>query len=465
MDRAMSSTKPDRRWSLRTRLLTLLLCLAAGLFGASAGLNWHAQHQTSERLFDESLRKSADLLLQLAEHELAEHGLILGIALLQAEARPAAADLRFQIWTLDMQNPSQSDSLPQAPLLPFGTEGFGWSEVNGARWRAYAKWNDAHTLQIQVAQEPSRKAELDRLTLWQIAGGAALLLALASALIWVIVDSTLAPLQRTAVSVSERSEQDLRDVDIANAPREVLPLVDALNRLLQRIRTALQAERRFTADAAHELRTPLAAIRANAQVLLAARDPAEREETARDLLASVDRGTHLIEQLLELARADRSLQQDRLREVELADVAREQLDAHRAEADRCGIDLRGELASGMVRGDPGLLSVMVRNLVDNALRYTPRGGHVTIAVRQGTGGPTLVVDDDGPGIPLQDRERVFERFSRLPGRRATGSGLGLSIVRRVADLHRASVLVSEGPGERGTSVTVRFGAGAEAPSA
>ena len=188
---------------------------------------------------------------------------------------------------------------------------------------------------------------------------------------WAIVDATFRPLHRTTASVGERSEQDLREVDAEKAPREVQPLVMALNRLLQRIRNALQTERRFTADAAHELRTPLAAIRANAQVLIGARDQAEREATARDLLASVDRSTRLVEQLLALARADQPLHDDKLCEVDIADVAREQLAAHRSRAEQAGINLRSELASGCTRADPALLSVMVRNLLDNALRYTP----------------------------------------------------------------------------------------------
>ncbi|MBK9251325.1 MAG: sensor histidine kinase N-terminal domain-containing protein [Proteobacteria bacterium] len=451
-----------RGWSLRTRLLVLLVCLAAALFGTSAVLNWRAHHEASDRLFDDSLRGSAHLLLQLAEHEMAEHGEVLGLALLQAETQPGPAGFHFQIWTPDMLAAAGagagSGSALQAPLLPFAAEveRFGWTTVNGASWRSYSTWNRPRTLHIQIAQEPTRHAALDRLALWRIAGGAAFLLAMAAVLMWVVVDATFRPLHRTAASVGERSEQDLREVDTAGVPREVRPLVDALNRLLLRIRSALQTERRFTADAAHELRTPLAAIRANAQVLVAARDQAEREATARDLLASVDRSTRLVEQLLALARADQPLHDDKLREVDLADVAREQLAVHRDRAEQCGVELRGTLQPGATRADPALLSVMVRNLLDNALRYTPPGGRITVATGAHEEGPVLTVEDDGPGIPEPERERVFERFHRLPGQKATGSGLGLSIVRRVADVHGARVAIAAGEGEKGTRVSVRF---------
>ena len=445
-----------RDWSLRTRLLVLLLSLVAVLFAASAVMNWRAHHEASDRLLDDSLRGSATLLLHLAEHEMAEHGQVLGLALLKAETQPGPTGLRFQIWTRDMQAAARAGSAVPESLLPFDADGFGWAQVEGGRWRSYSTWNTDHTLQIQIAQEPSRHAALDRLALWRMAGGALLLLVVAAVLIWLIVDATLLPLQRTTASVGERSEQDLREVDAAGAPREVWPLVDALNRLLKRIRTALQTERRFTADAAHELRTPLAAIRANAQVLVGARDQAERESTVRDLLASVDRSARLVEQLLALARADQPLQDDKLREVDIADVAREQLAAHRTRAEQRGIELQAALQAGATRADPALLSVMVRNLLDNALRYTPPGGHITIATGADANGPVLTVEDDGPGIPEAERERVFERFHRLQSQRASGSGLGLSIVRRVADVHGARVAIAAGSGDRGTRVSVSF---------
>jgi two-component system, OmpR family, sensor histidine kinase QseC len=447
-----------RGWSLRSRLLALLVCLAAVLFGTSAVLNWRAHHEASDRLFDDALRGSAHLLMQLAEHEMAEHGQVLGLALLQAETQHGPAGFRFQIWTPDMLAAARAGKSPQAPLLPFAAEGerFGWTPVNGSSWRTYSTWNAARTLQIQIAQEPTRHAALDRLALWRIAGGAALLLVLAAVLMWVIVDATFRPLQRTAARVEERSDQDLREVETDGAPREVRPLVEALNRLLQRIRTALQTERRFTADAAHELRTPLAAIRTNAQVLVGARDQDERERTARDLLASVDRSTRLVEQLLALARADQPIHDDKLRDVDIADVAREQLAAHLGRAEQCGVQLRSALQPGATRADPALLSVLVRNLLDNALRYTPAGGHITVMTGASAEGPVLTVEDDGPGIPEPERERVFERFRRLPGHKAPGSGLGLSIVRRVADVHGAQVAIAAGPGEKGTRVSVRF---------
>jgi signal transduction histidine kinase len=444
------------RWSLRTRLLTALVTLAAALFGLSSVQNYLAWRETSGRLFDGSLRESAGLLMQLVEHEIAEHGRILGIALLRAETSASPYGFQFQVWTPDMQAGVRSAQLPTTPLLPFATEGFGWTSIAGERWRAYAVWNSDHTLQIQIAQPQHQRHALDRQALLRLLANAVVLLGLAGAFIWWIVTATIRPLQQTADSVAQRSERDLGAVDTRGAPCEVLPLLDALNHLLRRTAETLQKERRFTADAAHELRTPLAAIRANAQVLVAARDAAEQENTAQDLIASVDRSTRLVEQLLALARADQSDDSGQVQQVDLAAVAAEQLRAHDALAVRRGITLRGELQAASLQGDPALLAALVRNLVDNALRYTPAGGAVQVTTATQGNWAVLDVDDSGPGIPVAERQRVFERFYRVAGARATGSGLGLSIVLRIAEVHGANVSITEGPAGAGTRVRVMF---------
>jgi two-component system, OmpR family, sensor histidine kinase QseC len=445
-----------RQWSLRSRLLVLLVALTTGLFGLSAIQNWQSHHAARDQLFDNSLRESANLLLQLAEHEVAEHGQILGIALLKAETQTGPYGFRFQIWTPDMQAGFRSAKLPTSPLLSFQADGFGWTQIDGARWRAYSAWNSSHSLQIQIAQAQAQRLALDQQSILRNALDIALLLIIASALIWLIVTASVRPLQLTAESVGERSEQDLRPIEAPNAPHEVQPLVTALNRLLLRIRMALQRERQFTADAAHELRTPLAAIRTNAQVLVAARDQIERDATARDLLSSVDRSTRLIEQLLALARADQTLGDETLCQVDLADIARDQLSAHRAFAEQRKVSLEATVQEATVRADPALLSILVRNLLDNALRYTPSGGRVVITTSTDATAKRLQVEDNGPGIPVEERARVFERFRRIVGHRSTGSGLGLSIVRRIADVHGATVEILGGADEQGTRLAVTF---------
>ncbi len=184
-------------------------------------------------------------------------------------------------------------------------------------------------------------------------------------------------------------------------------------------------------------------------MLVGARDAHEREATARDLIASVDRSTRLVEQLLALAKADATLRPDSIRQNDLAELAHQQVLAHMPLAARQGVRIITALAPQPVRGDPALLAVLLRNLIENALHYTPAGGEVRVSCGGDASGGWLEVADDGPGIAPEERERVFERFYRAAGQKATGSGLGLSIVWRIAELHGASVQILGGRDDAG----------------
>lgn len=444
-------------WSLRRRLLAALTTLAAALFAINATQDYLAFRAASNRLFDDTLRETAGLLMQLVQHEVGEHGRLLGIELLRAETKPGPYDFRFQVWTPDMQSGYLS-SAGQRPLVPFDTEGFAMANVDGEIWHAFSMWSPDHTLQVQVAQSQELRLAQQRQSLLRLAGSFVLMMVLATIMIRWIVASSVRPLRETAVSVGQRNEQDLSPVDAHRVPKEARPLLDALNRLLARMEDVLASERRFTSDAAHELRTPLAAIRANAQVLVGARDAGERERTTNDLLASVDRSTRLVDQLLALARADRSVDAMHCDDVDLAEVVRDQVEQHQALAARQGIRLESQPASAPLHGDAGLLAIMVRNLLDNALRYTPAGGSVSIATSTTAQGVELTVSDDGPGIPHAERSKVFERFYRLEGSPGMGSGLGLSIVQRIVVQHDGTAVV-EGGERGGTTIRITFSAG------
>ncbi len=449
----MSRSRP---WSLRRRLLAWLAGTAALLFIADASQNYLATRAASSQLLDDSMRETAGLMLQLAHHELAEHGQMLGIELLRAETNPGPYGFQFQIWTRDMQAGYRSNALSDKPLMSFEADGFGWADVNGERWRTYAAWSDDRSLQIQIAQPQSPRKALNKAALVHAAMGALLLLALTTALIVWILARTIWPLQTTARSVSQRGEHDLRPIAAPDAPEEVLPLVAALNRLLERISQTLQRERRFTADAAHELRTPLAAIRANAQVLVGAQDQAEREITSRNLIVSVDRSARLVEQLLSLARADSTLRPEAVQQIDLAELAASALDAQRVLAQERGITLLREGGHASMQGDRALLAVLLRNLLENALRHTPRGGVVTVRTRSAQEQATIEVIDTGDGVQPEERERIFRRFHRAPQAASGGSGLGLSICARIAELHNARIDVLEGESGRGACFRVVF---------
>ncbi|MCC6656772.1 MAG: hypothetical protein IT512_01160, partial [Rhodocyclaceae bacterium] len=276
-------------------------------------------------------------------------------------------------------------------------------------------------------------------------------------LVWLAVGAGLAPLAGVAREVARRDPDNLAPLDPGRSPREVLPLVAALNALFGRLKDSLEQERRFTADAAHELRTPLAAVKTQAQVALGATGEAERSRALANVVAGTDRASRLVEQLLVLARLDPQTALPTGQPVDLHELARQGVAELAPAAAAKGVEMG--LAPGEatpVAGDAVLLAVLLRNLLDNAVRYTPSGGEVEVSVGRTSGGASLAVVDSGPGIPEAERGKVCERFHRLLGSGEDGSGLGLSIVRRIADLHRATVVLGEGPGGRGLRVEVTF---------
>jgi len=296
-----------------------------------------------------------------------------------------------------------------------------------------------------------------------------LVFGLAAMLLILALRRGLAPLDRTALDVAARSASSLAPIDTAGLPREITPLVLALNGLLQRLANSLQARQRFVADAAHELRTPITALRLQLQLLQGAADDASRRVAAEALQAGVDRAQHLVEQLLHLSRAEPGAQPAPLRRLELAALAQAAVGRASAKADSRGIDLGARIeAPGEVAGDEEQLRVLIDNLVGNALRFTPRGGVVDVVVADADGCTVLRVIDDGPGIAAEARDRVFERFHRAPGvapahAGESGSGLGLAIVKAIADAHGAQVTLHAGPGGRGLEVRVVFPATGAAP--
>jgi signal transduction histidine kinase len=274
--------------------------------------------------------------------------------------------------------------------------------------------------------------------------------------IWFATWRGLRPLDEVAAELGKRAPERLDPVVPAAAPREIRPLLEALNALFGRVGQTLDNERRFTTDAAHELRTPLAAITAQAQVAARARDAAERDHALAQLATSARRAGHLVEQLLTLARLDPAAELP-MSELLLDTLAAEVCADHGAAALEKNVAL--ELAAPTpvtVSGNAAMLRVLLRNLVDNAVRYTPAGGKVGVGVTALHGEVLLTVSDSGPGIPAAQRANALRRLHRLAGQDIEGSGLGLSIVARIAELHRARLELADGIGRPGLSVRVKF---------
>jgi two-component system OmpR family sensor kinase len=433
--------------SLRARLLAWLL---AGVVSVGAAGGWIVYRNAlaeADAFFDYHLRETALILRdQPVEY------------LLPQQIAPADASYDFvvQVWSLDGVRVYLSR--PHATLPAITTLGFSTVSTAEGRWRVYGA--QALTRVIQVAQPMSvREKRAAQLALSTLAPFA-LLLPVLALLIWLAVGQALRPLERLTGLVKARRVNALEPLPDARLPDEVRPLVGALNELLARLQGALGRERAFMADAAHELRTPLTALHLQMDMLARASGEAERGAAMERLSAGVQRAIRLVEQMLALAREEPRTPPQRV-PVELEPLAREVIAEHLPLADAHHIDLGlGASRALTVSGDPDALRTLLRNLVDNAVRYGGDGGRVDVSVEGGGSADapraTLAVTDSGPGIPPEERARVFDRFYRRAGTAPPGSGLGLSIVKAIADAHGATLTLTHGPDGRGLRVIVSF---------
>lgn len=375
-----------------------------------------------------------------------------GAGAMQSPARAAAPLPRIRneygrlefvttVWTRGGQRVHSSNS---AIELPFRSRS-GLSEVTagGEKWHLYTIVLEDGI--VQAAQRVSEREALARETASAAVIPALSLLAVIAGLLTFALRRGLSPLARAAGEVATRSVEALHPIPLESQPRELHQLIDAINDLMARLGEALALQRNFLADAAHELRTPITALRLQLQLLERTTDETRREAAMDELRAGMARAQHSVEQLLQLSRLGPETPALKREPVDLAALARETVGRFSVRADELRIDLGAVVTEGpMVQGDPGQLAILLDNLVDNALRHTPAGGKVDVAASGGGGQPCLSVADNGPGIPAQERERVFDRFYRSPATAASsGSGLGLAIVRAVAQRHGATVLLDE----------------------
>ncbi len=275
--------------------------------------------------------------------------------------------------------------------------------------------------------------------------------------VWLGVYFGLKPLLSLRRQIEAGSPRDLQHLDARAVPAEVKPLVDALNLLFDLLKESARAQRRFVADTAHQLRTPIAGLQGHLELLM--NDPAAAGVQGRlvCLRDGMSQLSHSANQLLALARADSAAGvMAQFQEVELDALVRRVVETHVDRAARAGIDLGAEAQAAQASGAPRLLEDLLGNLVDDALTYVPRGGTVTVRCAMAASGPVLTVEDDGPGIPEAERSRVRERFYRLPGSPGHGTGLGLAIVEEIARAHGAQLYIESGTGGTGLRVRVVF---------
>jgi len=440
---------PRRGWSLRRRLLLAVMGTSVGLWLTSlaivVGVAWFA---TSD-VFDDALEEGSRLVLQLAPQGEAAAGAFPGL-------RPGRGDalrlrMYYQLVAPDGRVLLRGEDTPATAFRPRAQhEETATVRVEGEFWRVHVRPGPGGVT-AQVAQPMEERLELLEEMAENLAWPALALLALLGLLSWLLIRRLLRPLEDTALRIDAKSPHDLTPVQAPDPPRELQPILAALNALLARLAAALDGERRFTADAAHELRTPLAALRMRVQLI--ERELKLPDTHLRQLRADLDRCTALVEGLLALARLEPQVEPLAREAVDLEAL----LDGLDLQAQAPGVQVERDLVVPRLRAAPALLASALRNLVDNAVRYGREGGRVRIeSARLPQGGTRLAVRDDGTGVPTAQRARLGERFFRVLGTGQTGNGLGLSIVARIAALHGASLRFEDGLDGRGLSVVLDF---------
>lgn len=439
--------------SLQSRLLLAVLGLVLLAWTAAAALTWHNAQDEVGDLLDAHLAQTAALLRLQQLDELNEDQLNEAPDLDKHQHHVV-----FQLWR-EGQLLARSKNAPTEPLTHQRGRGFADSQAAGKSWRVFVTQGHEGDVNILVGEQQSARQDIVRASVVGMLKPMALALPLLALGIWWVVRGLVRPLRQLGAAVSVRQPQSLVPLPSAGVPPEVLPLVSALNDLFTRMAELLVTERQFTADAAHELRTPIAGIRMQAQVAQGATQNAERAAALDATVQGCDRATRLVEQLLQLARLDA--------ETATPDAAATDLErvAHTAVADlQSAAQARGQQVLLQTPGPVNihltepLAQVLLRNLLDNALRYSPDGAQVQVHITAASAGipARLCVEDGGPGLTNGEMARLGERFFRVLGTGQSGSGLGWSIVRRIARLHNLRLQVDRSPALGGLRVQVSW---------
>lgn len=423
---------------MRSLRIRLILLFGAAIMAAAAlqfATSFQASMLQANKLFDYHMQQLA-LALQDGNFDLAEWDSLPGI-------ESNNFDFIVQVWSADGMRVYQSRayrSLPKQAALGYSTV-----TLDNGDWRVYAVRE--HQRLIQVAQKiearRDRAISLAFSALWPVIPVSLLLFAAA----WWVVTSALAPLTRIGQELAGRSASSTEPVPDTGVPQEVSLLVTELNSLLLRTAQALQLQQRFVADAAHELRSPITALRLQVQTLARSKDELATTQAVGRLLGGVDRASRLVEQLLALARQDPSSRANELAPLALdGSVLQAMADMAPLAASR-HVRLHGGQSQGLthmtIAGDADSLRVLVCNLLDNAVRYIPEHGEVRVGLQALDGNAELTVEDSGSGIPAEERSRIFDRFYRVPGTIPSGSGLGLAIAKTIADRHGATITLGD----------------------
>jgi two-component system, OmpR family, sensor histidine kinase QseC len=414
--------------SLRTRLFAILVAATGLLWLCAVAWIYIQTKNEVEHVLDTRLQEAARMVQSLVTNSD-------GTGSHDAQADPAVVpeqasyerQLSCQIWSLDGRLVARSSGAPNERLSD-QPNGFSERVVDGETWRVYAVEDATKGIRVMVGDRLGLRERLVTDLIKGLLAPTLLIIPLLGLLIWTSLGRGLRPLQNMAEDLQKRDAEDMRAIEARHAPREIRPVVGALNKLFEKVAAARQHEREVTAFAAHELRTPLAGLKTQAQIAMSAADPAIRAGALQQILVSVDRTSRLVRQLLAIARLDARADTERNDHVNVGRMLEDVAAALHPTSDQIQVILDPALHQISLRTNLELLTVALRNLLENALQHMPNGGTARWSVQNRSGRLLIALEDEGPGIPEEELSHVANRFFRGRHRSASGSGLGLAIV-------------------------------------
>ncbi|HSP25227.1 MAG TPA: ATP-binding protein [Saliniramus sp.] len=447
--------------SMRSRLLLILLVTTGAAWLSAAAWIYFSTQAQVEQVLDARLREAArmvDSLLTDQRIEIAAATQMLAEAGVESDWDDDgySRQLSCQIWSFSGQLVGRSEAAPRERLAGDG-DGFSQTVVEGEVWRVYTVLNPDIGVRVMVGDNLQVRQSLVNSVMMGALLPMALMLPIGGLLIWLAVRGGLAPLDRMALALSARRADDLKPIRKARNPAELRPMIEALNGLFGRVDAAREREKSFTAFAAHELKTPLAGVKTQAQIALASKDPDTTARALAQIIDGVNRSSRLVSQLLDLAAADAG---DESPPREPTDLARALEDARQAleslrQSRNVSFAVSGSLAGG-ISCNPALVSTALKNVLENALLHSPDGGEIRVKGAREDGLVSVTVEDAGPGMDDSEIGHAAERFYRGRNEPASGTGLGLAIVETVLQRAGGTLAIANRAGNCGLSVTLTF---------
>jgi two-component system sensor histidine kinase QseC len=442
--------------SIRNKLLLILsIVLTLAWILVTAITYLESQHEVEE-VFDAQMAQSAAVLSQFSSSLVGKPTPQTHKLQKEFYGHRYEKKLSFQIWEADRLILRSAN----APAMPMASStGYSDQTINKETWRVFAL-QLAGNKTIYVGEKYEVRNELINEITLQALYPLTLALPILALLVWFSLGQALKPLKKLASEIEQRSSNNLEPVNNrADIPAEISPIISALNNLFLRVKSAFEREKQFTSDASHELRTPLASIKIQAQVAMRADSDTQRQHAIEQIIQSVDRTTHLVEQMLTLARLDPEVAFKQLTNINLSELVEDVLREFSGQARNRGMRLEFDRPDNdlIIKGHDAAIAILLRNLLTNAFTYSPDQTDIVVRLHETADDIQLMVIDNGPGIPREERDQVLNRFHRGENtQHQPGSGLGLSIAQRIAELHKASLNISDNPHGPGACVTVVF---------